>query len=412
MSSTSFYVELKVRRKLQLKNLKNWKSEEFFSSAMSSDQTQLIIKPLRLQKSANWLIWLFFVRMIAESDKIWNLINSDQDTKSAHLSKSAESKFDDSENINFDAYAKWKAKMKVYKVRMIKYEKQHEIFKPLIKHIQSTILIDVVVLIANKSSHSYNLFQMLKLRFAPTDQIKKMQIKTKYHEVCRKSENQNLNKWLNAWRETYITNKTLNVYEMIKKRPIKDFIYSIMKKDETWANAHLIIIDEEIKKDSLFNLITKFKNHTRMKLSKKLHQNSYSTFAVSVLFRNMKQQPQKCLCGEMHWWIDCTYLNSAERSYNWQIDSETAKRVNEIIKNSDTKKRVENAIKHAMKKKNQFNQIHQLETSSAFVVNESYYEIFITVIVSSSSLIATDYSLLSFWILDNGSKTHIYNKSM
>ena len=84
--------------------------------------------------------------------------------------------------------------MKVHKIKMIRYEKQHETFKQLIKHIQSTILTDAAVLIANKLSHSYNLFRALKLRFASIDQTKKIQIKTKYHELCKKSGNQNLKK--------------------------------------------------------------------------------------------------------------------------------------------------------------------------------------------------------------------------
>ena len=152
---------------------------------------------------------------------------------------------------------------------------------------------------------------------------------------------------------------------MIKKRSIKNFIYNIMKINKIWTNAYLTLIDEEIKKNNLFNLIAKFRNHIKIKSNKKLHQNNHSTFFVSVSgqanqnqsidnasFRD-KSQPQKYLCDEMHWWIDCIYLNSAKRSYNWheRIDLETARRVNEVMKNSDTKHYVENAIKRAMKKK-------------------------------------------------------------
>ena len=85
-------------------------------------------------------------------------------------------------------------------------------------------------------------------------------------------------------------NKTLNVYEMIQKRSIKNFIYSIMKKNEIWTNVHLIFIDEEIKKNSLFNLISKFKNHTRMKFNKKLHQNAHSAFSTSAQSNQSNQQ--------------------------------------------------------------------------------------------------------------------------
>ena len=66
------------------------------------------------------------------------------------------------------------------------------------------------------------------------------------------------------------------------------------------------------------------------------------------------------------------------------------------MKNSITKKRVDNAIKHAMKKRNQINQnqIHLFKTLNAFVVDQSYYEIFI--IAMTFFFIVIDYSLQSF----------------
>ena len=240
---------------------------------------------------------------------------------------------------------------------MTKYEKQRKVFKQLIKHIQSTISIDAAVLIANKSSHSYNLLRALKLHFASTNQNKKIQIKAKYHELCKGSDNQNLNKWLNVWRKIYIIDKTLNVYKIIKKQSIKDFIYSIMNKNEIWANAHLAFIDAKIKNDSLFNLIAKFRNHIRMKSNKKFHHSTHSAFSASeqsnqsnqqsknhsnqtnqnqnqnLFFRSRggfrdrdrkkndfnasfqrKQQISECICGEFHYYFDCNYINFIKRS--------------------------------------------------------------------------------------------------
>ena len=124
----------------------------------------------------------------------------------------------------------------------------------------------------------------------------------------------------------------------------------------------------------------------------------------------------------MHWWVDCTYLNPAKRPYNWheQADPEKAKRVNEAMKNSDMKDYVENAIKRAMEKRtqnnqnNKINQTHPPEASSAFVAdqptNGPYYGVFTTAMTPSFA--APDYFLRSSWILDNGSETHICNKTM
>ena len=93
------------------------------------------------------------------------------------------------------------------------------------------------------------------------------------------------------------------------------------------------------------------------------------------------------------------------------------------MKNSDTKDYVENMIKRAMKKKsqnNQNNQINQNQThppkvSSAFVADQStngpYYGVFTTAIAPTFFAVS-DYFLRSFWILDNGSETHICNKTM
>ena len=87
------------------------------------------------------------------------------------------------------------------------------------------------------------------------------------------------------------------------------------------------------------------------------------------------------------------------------------------MKNSDTKKYVENAIKRAMKKRNQYNQINQnqtSETSSAFAADQTaddlYYKVFITAMTPSFTVI--NYSLQSFWILNNEFETHICNKIM
>ena len=70
-------------------------------------------------------------------------------------------------------------------------------------------------------------------------------------------------------------------------------------------------------------------------------------------------------------------------------------------------------------KKNQYNQInqnqiHSFETSSAFAADQSadnsYYEVFIIAMIPFFTVM--NYSLQSFWILDNESKTHICNKNM
>lgn len=84
--------------------------------------------------------------------------------------------------------------MELHRIVTVRYEKQREFFKQLIKQIQFTLSVNAAVFIANESSHFYNLLQTLKLRFAPSNQTKKIQIKIKYQELCKGSDNQDLKK--------------------------------------------------------------------------------------------------------------------------------------------------------------------------------------------------------------------------
>ena len=189
-------------------------------------------KQIRLQKPADWTVWLFFVRMIAQGDDIWNLVDSSLSEKPENIKRSIAFVFDDSGDIDFQQYEKHKAKQGIYKAKLNVYKEQNEAFEQLVKHIQSTICAEAAIFLANEEAHPYNLLRTLKLRYVPDDQAMKIQIETKYRTLCMGSENQDLEKWLDEWQQTYIAGKALKVYEMTEERPIRDFIYSLMDKDE------------------------------------------------------------------------------------------------------------------------------------------------------------------------------------
>lgn len=57
-------------------------------SGTAAQSTLLVSKQIRLQKPADWSVWLSFIRMIAEIDNDLNLINFDHEIRSDHLSES------------------------------------------------------------------------------------------------------------------------------------------------------------------------------------------------------------------------------------------------------------------------------------------------------------------------------------
>ena len=214
--------------------------------------------------------------MIAQGNDIWELVDPNLSEKSKkNISKSVALEFDDLRDIDLQQYEKYKARQGIYKAKLNVYKEQNKAFKQLVKHIQSTICAKAANFLANEKAHLYNLLRTLKLRYAPNDQTMKIQIETKYDTLCMGPENrddsgnQDLEKILDKWQQTYIAGKTLKVYEMTEKRPIRDFIYNLMDKDKAWTNAHLAVINLAITENSLFNLILEFRNHTRLKASRK-----------------------------------------------------------------------------------------------------------------------------------------------
>ena len=165
--------------------------------------------------------------------------------------------------------------------------------------------------------------------------------------------------------------------ECQRERPIRDFVYSAMEKDNAWASAHLAVIDMTVTDDSLFNLITKFRSHMKMMASRKLHHSTHSAFSASAQpqenqnptnqnhstnrnegnrgrdrgrggyetsFRSVNQ-PSECLCGVIHWWREYPYLNPVKRPTNWKADVETKKRVDEELKNEEFRRKIDQSFK-------------------------------------------------------------------
>ena len=77
---------------------------------------------------------------------------------------------------------------------------------------------------------------------------------------------------------------------MKDEKSIRDFIYSLMKTDNKWANAHLAVINMTVTDNSLFNLISEFRNHTRMTASVDLKHSIHAAFSIDQNYQNQFSQ--------------------------------------------------------------------------------------------------------------------------
>lgn len=76
-------------------------------------------------------------------------------------------------------------------------------------------------------------------------------------------------------------------------RSIRDFIFALMNKDEGWASARLILINQATKKNYLFELIEDYRNYAMLKHAHKTHTHSHSTFSAGNQPPQDSHQPQQ-----------------------------------------------------------------------------------------------------------------------
>jgi hypothetical protein len=177
-------------------------------------------KQIKLKKFVDWITWLSFVKIRAQKNNIWELVDSNKNIRSFYLIKSIESMIMKSINAKkfLRDYEIYKIRIIVYKTALTRYNDQKETFKNLIQFIQFIVFTSAAIFIQNVNAHSWDQLRALKQRLTSFDQIREIEIETKHNDLCKRSINQNVEKWLNAWQLNYVEIKKLKIFEFSKNR--------------------------------------------------------------------------------------------------------------------------------------------------------------------------------------------------
>ena len=153
-------------------------------------------KNIKLEKPADWTVWLSFVRTRAQIDNIWDLVNPDIEERPPHLTRPIEPTYegplDATTDFNITDFELYKARAVVYKAQLAKHTIQHEALKGLITYIQSTIFAATAIFIQEVEAHPWNLLGALKKRLASSDEYRRLEIEVKYRDLCRGPGNQDI----------------------------------------------------------------------------------------------------------------------------------------------------------------------------------------------------------------------------
>lgn len=185
-------------------------------------------KNIKLEKPADWTVWLLFIRTRAQIDNIWDLVDPDIEERPLYLTRPIEPTYEGpletTKDFSITDFELYKARAVIYKAQLAKYTIQHEAFKGLITYIQSTISAAAAVFIQEVEAHPWNLLKALKRRLAPSDEYRRLEIEVKYRELCKGPGNQDIDKWLDSWQLTYSEGKELHVAEKQAKLPTQLYL--------------------------------------------------------------------------------------------------------------------------------------------------------------------------------------------
>jgi hypothetical protein len=64
-----------------------------------------------------------------------------------------------------------------------------------------------------------------------------------------------------------------------------------------------------------------------------------------------RKQAPKCVCGQRHWYAECTYLDASVAPNGWTENPAIRKRVNEQLEKPEKKAKIDQAIKNSKERK-------------------------------------------------------------
>lgn len=198
-------------------------------------------KKIILSKPEDWDTLISFVRIKAETYKVWHLIDPDLPSKPVALTRPDKPTFDpgtSASSFNQQAFEFWKAQYQVYKPRLADYTKQTEVFASIVTYIQETITASNAVLIQKTEAHPYSLLRALKERLAPTDSARSISLEKRYERLKKgPGGGQNIETWVDEWQQMYIDASIDKLAEVSGDRPIRDLLLAIYSKDPAYSTS-------------------------------------------------------------------------------------------------------------------------------------------------------------------------------
>ena len=245
---------------------------------MTSNSSILSSRRIILAISANWNIWLSFIRNKAQLNDVWKKINLELINCLSCLLLSVESIsyiLISSEIFKQKLYNLWKIHDRLYLRALSNYDRQQKIID--FKH--ESISTAYSFIIRRESFHLWNILRILKHHLASSNVVMTYELKLKYHKLNKNLENRDVKSWIEKWHETMIDVMKYEVVEMTRSRSIKDFLITVNSKFLMFFSNYRMTINRNRQNSELSKVLKQFRLFIRQE---RFFRNEQSTFIHEV----------------------------------------------------------------------------------------------------------------------------------
>jgi hypothetical protein len=343
---------------------------------MSSSTTNIKLSIILIGEE-NWHDYIDGVETVGRKSDIWDYINPNTPRLALPtLQAPKEPQFEDVHprtdddtdpitlnDLNANQLGRFNFLISQFNIKEKKYYAKKALIDDMRYQIQQTVQVDHFVYTTGCET-TYDILVNLKTRFEPSTTIRERQLIREYNALKKLDSTTQIEPWLMQWDVIVRKCQRIELPETQGSRSLFDFIESIQERFPTFFSIWQIrLIEEEdnTQTTQLFKLIQTFRDHLKSlkPTATRGKHTAFATFqdiqkgsseqgnatsqqnapnAQSRASNNNRQTTkpvQNCLCGKLHWFSDCFYLNSKIRPANWTPIASIQKKITDALNKSN-----------------------------------------------------------------------------
>lgn len=381
-----------------------------------------------LSEPSDWNPWMRSIRQYARSMNVWNWCDPDgTDTLNANVPQPPQQ--------YKVAHPYWYTEWRDQKLDA---ERLLEKVQKVATRIGDTIAVSYLNTIPDEADTPRAMLRALRTAVGYNDELVETQLEAEHKRLMKGPSRTKISAWVNDWITLLGKASSLTDSQFTEWRLVRDFINASAKSCPSFYHNKL---NERVQPNAKNTMKLRDLCTTFLTMFAAQQHSGIGAFAATLQglpeggnqdsqqpSSQQSQQPQSkqhsrgkgkttplCLCTDRHWFLDCPYIDPANRSANWNSDPEIAQRVTNDLRNKEDLRK---AVIRAFERKNKPvpDLVRNINNRPADVSMPPTTMLSIarftgSVATNQKTAAAGDASALPFikhsFILDSGANTHV-----